>query len=467
MTPGVAVSLTGDQHRELNQHLFPGDGKEAAAIGLCGRRAGVARYKLLVREIYPVPYEVCTVRAADRIAWPVAWLDPVLEKAEREDLSIVKFHSHPADYRQFSGADDTSDAALFAGIHGWLDSDIPHASLVMLQDGSLFGRACWSDGTMPALGTIAVIGDDLWFWHSRPGGAEGRQGVGRPTTAFGRKMMEELGQLTAAVVGASGTGSIVIEQLYRLGFGRLVLVDPDGVDIKNLNRIVNARLQHARAGTLKVDTAAEAIAEAGLGTAVEVYPVNIVDRRAVEAVAGADVVFGCVDSAEGRDVLSRICSYYLLPYIDAGVGIVQLRDGRIDEMNGVIHYVKPGGSSLLSRGAYRPEQVAADALRRQNPKLYEERLREKYIAGAAEEGPAVISVNMTMASLAAGECLARIYRTRNLPNREYSELRVSLTEMEIEAIAEGAPCRFFTKHVGAGDAEPLLGLPELSDVRVA
>lgn len=463
----VALSLTGAQHGQLVKHLFPGDGKEAAAIGLCGRSAGVARHKLLVQEIHPVPYEICTARTPDRIAWPVAWLDALLEKADRQGLSIVKFHSHPADYRQFSRADDVSDTALFAGIHGWLDRDIPHASAVMLQDGSLFGRAVWPDGAMPPLSTIAVIGDDLWFWHSRKGGTGALEGIGRATSAFGRKMIEELGQLTAAVVGASGTGSLVIEQLYRSGFGRLVLVDPEGVDIKNLNRIVNARLRHARAGVLKVDAAAEAIGEAGLGTVVEIYPTNIVDRQAIEAVAGADIVFGCVDSAEGRDVLSRICSYYLLPYIDVGVGIVQLADGRVDEINGVIHYLKPGGSSLLSRGAYRPEQVGADALRRQNPKLYKERLREKYIQGAAEEGPAVISVNMTMASLAAGECLARVYRTRNLPNREYAELRISLTEMEIEAIAEGQPCRFLTKYMGAGDVEPLLGLPELSDAHLA
>ncbi len=161
-------------------------------------------------------------------------------------------------------------------------------------------------------------------------------------------------------------------------------------------------------------------------------------------------------------MLNRICSYYVLPYVDVGVGIVPLADGRIDEINGVVHYLKPGGSSLLSRGAYRPEQVAADALRRQNPTLYEERRREKYIEGVGEEAPPVISVNMTMASLAANECLARLYRTRNLPNREYAELRVSLTEMEIDAIPEREPCRMLARHVGKGDVEPLLGLPELS-----
>jgi len=67
-----------------------------------------------------------------------------------------------------------------------------------------------------------------------------------------------------------------------------------------------------------------------------------------------------------------------------------------------------------------------------------------------------------MASLAANECLARLYRTRNLPNSDYAEIRVSLTEMAIEALAERTRCRMLARHVGAGDVEPVLGLPELS-----
>jgi Prokaryotic homologs of the JAB domain len=211
----VSLSLGGDHHQQLRRHLFPGDGKEAAAIGLCGRRDAKERHKLLVREIHPVPYSVCTARAPNRIAWPVSWLDPLIERAERLGLSITKFHSHPADYRRFSPADDASDKELFAGIHGWIDRDIPHASAVMLADGSLFGRAIDSDGRMRPLRTIAVIGDDLWFWHADPVDVD-ETGVGRPTSAFGRRMMAELARLTAAVVGASGTGSIMIEQLYLL-----------------------------------------------------------------------------------------------------------------------------------------------------------------------------------------------------------------------------------------------------------
>ena len=59
----------------------------------------------------------------------------------------------------------------------------------------------------------------------------------RTAQAFGAGTVEFLSNLTVGIVGASGTGSIVAEQLYRLGVKRLVLVDDDYVEERNLGRI--------------------------------------------------------------------------------------------------------------------------------------------------------------------------------------------------------------------------------------
>jgi len=271
-----------------------------------------------------------------------------------------------------------------------------------------------------------------------------------------------MSRLTAAIAGGSGTGSIVNEEFGRLGLGKIITVDPQNVERKNLNRIANATAKDAVDETPKVDVCSRAVSAMGLGTETVPIPENLVSRKAVMAIAEADVLVGGVDSAEGRDVMNRICSAYMIPFIDMGVRIRALEDGTIDSIECVVHYLKPGGSSLLSREGYTVEQVAADALRRQNPSLYAERVREKYISGADEEMPAVISVNMTVAAMAANEFLARLYRTRNQPNRVYATTRINLSENEIEVFPEGAPCLVMAKLLGSGDASPLLGLPELS-----
>ena len=463
MNPAVTLTLTAVHYASLHAHVFPGDGKEAAAIALCGHHAGASRHRLLVRELHPIPYAACSMREPDAIRWPVEWLDPLLDRAAAEGLSVVKFHSHPGDYRRFSEVDDRSDAALFPGIHAWVGRQAVHASVVMVGDGTQFGRSVGVDGTFDPIQTIMCVGDDIRVWHARtPVPSQVAIRVGRPTPAFGHRMTAELSQLTIAVVGCSGTGSIVIEQLARLGVGRLIIVDPERVEHKNLNRIPNATWRDAEDGVMKVEVARRSIEAMGLGTVVETYATNIVDRAVAQAVAASDIIFGCVDSAEGRDVLNRISAYYLIPYIDVGVRIGALLDGTIDRIDGVVHYLRPDGSSLYSRQAYRQSQVAADALKRCNPALYAERQREKYIDNVDEEAPAVISVNMTMAAMAVNELLARLYQTRNVPNRRFALTRVSLAEMDIESEEEATPCPLFSRIAGFGDINPLLNLPELS-----
>jgi len=55
MTPATTLSLTQAAHRQLLAHLFPGDGKEAAAVLVC-TRVPEPRVRLLVKDIVLVPH---------------------------------------------------------------------------------------------------------------------------------------------------------------------------------------------------------------------------------------------------------------------------------------------------------------------------------------------------------------------------------------------------------------------------
>ena len=132
------LRMTEAQHAVLRSHLFPGDGKEAVALLFCGRRTGETRHVFTAQRVVPVPYEVCD-RRPDRITWPTDIVETLMQEAFAKEQAIVKVHSHPTEISPVSDLDDRSDRDLFASITGFLNDDLPHASVIMLPNGELFG----------------------------------------------------------------------------------------------------------------------------------------------------------------------------------------------------------------------------------------------------------------------------------------------------------------------------------------
>jgi hypothetical protein len=181
--------------------------------------------------------------------------------------------------------------------------------------------------------------------------------VGHPATIrAGAGTVSLLRSLRVAIIGCSSTGSIVVEQLARLGVGEFVLVDPDIVEAKNLNRILNATAEDVERKTPKVMVANRTVNSLGRGQTVLPLQMNVDSVEAVHRVAECDVIFGCVDTAEGRNLANRIASYYVIPFIDVGVRLVADGRGSVESIAGAVNYYKPGGSTLLERGAISSEQ---------------------------------------------------------------------------------------------------------------
>ena len=465
MTQTFTLTMAEKEQLVLMAHLFPGDGKESAAIGLCSLGASENPVRILVKEIVPVPAEVCTLRTPVAIQWPFEWLDPLLSRAAAAGLSVVKFHCHPGGQAYFSEIDDVGDDIFFENLHGYIDNDAPHASVIALPSGQMLGRVGLPDGSQQQIAQIGIAGRQPQFWwRDAESGRPADQGtVGRHSRGFGQEMRRELKRLSIGVVGVSGTGSIEAEQFARLGFGRIVLVDPQRVESRNLDRILNADAADARAGAYKVEVAKRAIDALGFGTEVVAIPANIVDREAVVALASCDILAGCVDGAEGRAILDRLGASQLQPLVDVGVGAVADDDGAIDQIDTEVNFVVPGGSSLLSRGVYTPEQVHADALARAAPEEYARQRAEKYIKGRDEEQPAVISINMIAAASAVLELIARLYPFRHNPNpAAFDAVRMNLAEVEITTETHEKPCPVMGKLFALGGREPLLNMPQLS-----
>ena len=281
-------------------------------------------------------------------------------------------------------------------------------------------------------------------------------------------MTEQNKQLSVLVIGASGTGSPTIEQLLRLGFGRVVGVEPDITKLKNLNRILNASIADAACAAPKIEVMARA-AEAHRGPGVFV-PLrrSILGREAVIVGSDCDVIVCCVDTHEARYVADLMGAYFLMPVLDMGVVVPTRKTAEgpvIADVFGRVDYVYPGGSTLADRGVYTPETLEAEYLRLNAPTVHQEHVNAGYIKGFIEEAPSVISLNMRASATAVNELLARLYPFQHERNNRFARTTFSLAAGE-EEITAGAHFEARSEvELAGGSHEPLLDLPDLGEFK--
>lgn len=462
MIPKFTLTMTQRVHRKLSQHLFPGDNKEAAAVLVCTSVPG-GRKRLLAQHVIPVPYEACTRREEDSLNWPSEYIEQGVDLAERQKGTIILVHSHPNSSPEFSLIDDCSDQEIIPCIFAACGSF--HGSAVMLPNGFIFGRIYTEEMKVSSIDLVSVVGTDLqFFW------ASDRARVGRRPMSLSSAMTEELAHLSVCVIGVSGTGSIVAEQVCRLGFGRVILIDFDKVEAKNLNRILNTVKKDADEELPKVTVFSNRANQYRAEPYTISINANLLSRKAIFAAAEADVLFSCVDKLRARSIADLMAQAFLLPLFDVGVGISTRRaeneELAVDEVTGRIDYVHPDGSSLFTRGVYSAANLQAEALFESDPDAHADQVRRGYIDDVPEQAPAVISLNMRAASTCVMEFIARAYPFRQESNSQYARTRFMLAEGIEEFVAEEEFSTRASPIIARGSEEPLLGLPTLLEEKV-
>lgn len=437
-------------------HLFPGDGKEAAAILICGA-TGAARDRLCVSSLIEVPYDDCSVRTATHVTWPGDYLDRAVTEMDVIDGGVILIHSHPGGYFDFSSIDDASDALTVSCLQaGARNPAAPIGSAVMVPDGRIKARLYTQTRAPIDISQLTAVGHDIRDI--------GKQLDERPL-AFSEAMTADLATKTACVVGISGTGSIVAELLGRLGVGRLVLVDFDRVEEKNLNRILYATPKDI--GRFKTHVLRDAIKAHHPGVDIETFETPISDAKALISLSGSDILFSCVDSMEGRYHCDLAVQTFICPMIDIGVVIPTrtLEDKvSVADVCGRIDYVFPGGSTLWDRREITGAGLTAEYIRRNDPDAYARQVAEGYLKGVPDEAPSVISLNMRAASAGVNEWLARLYGFRHDTNDNYARCHFSLASGEEEFVdVETAAGRARVPTFGHGLKRPLLGLLATSE----
>jgi molybdopterin/thiamine biosynthesis adenylyltransferase len=122
----------------------------------------------------------------------------------------------------------------------------------------------------------------------------------------------------ALIIGAGGLGSPAALYLGSAGVGRITLVDPDSVDVTNLQRQIAHTL--ARVGAPKTESARASIA--AINPDVQVHAlVQRADTDTLGAlVSQADVVLDCTDNFKTRHAINAACVRARVPLV-AGAAI--------------------------------------------------------------------------------------------------------------------------------------------------
>ncbi|XP_072947659.1 ubiquitin-like modifier-activating enzyme 5 [Epargyreus clarus] len=159
---------------------------------------------------------------------------------------------------------------------------------------------------------------------------------------------ERIRDLSVAVVGVGGVGSVTAEMLTRCGIGKLILFDYDKVELANMNRLF---FQPHQAGLSKVDAAAATLQAINPDVAIDAYNYNITtvenfqkfcDTISTGSLKGGPVelVLSCVDNFEARMAINTACNELNQRWFESGVSE--------NAVSGHIQFIVPGETACFA-----------------------------------------------------------------------------------------------------------------------
>lgn len=130
---------------------------------------------------------------------------------------------------------------------------------------------------------------------------------------IGIEGQERLLQAHVVVVGAGGLGSPAALYLATAGVGRLTLIDPDQVDLTNLQRQIAHSMD--RIGQAKVSSAQQAIQALNPDVQVQALAQRADDALLDMLLPTADVVLDCTDNYRTRQLINAACVRHQRPLV--------------------------------------------------------------------------------------------------------------------------------------------------------
>lgn len=261
----------------------------------------------------------------------------------------------------------------------------------------------------------------------------------RNIALFGQQGQRRITECNIGVVGLGGLGSHVAQQTAFLGVRRFLFVDHDLVTLSSLNRLIGATEDDVDK-TPKVKVAERVVLSIQPTARVTALTSAIGDEAVKTALQSVNLIFGCVDNDVARLALTEFAASHRRPYLDVASDIND--DGGL-WYGGRVLFAYDGSKCLSCAGELDQREITRAGM------TAEQRAEDDRIYGVSRSllngtGPAVVSINGVVASLAVTEFMAWATGLRN----PYVHLsyRGDLARVTMNKEVTGTSCYYCSKY---------------------
>jgi len=338
--------------------------------------------------------------------------DILADITNRYDIdTIIDVHTHPFCKTKvgFSGVDDRDERTFFSFLNEKFDN-INYASVVLSQEE--YSARLWRNTKKKFYPENALIKTQTTQEKKSNSDFSEYMETDYQREAFDKEEFFNRGILTLglntmrqimndqviSIVGVGGTGSIVAEHLVHMGFHTINLIDPDVLEVSNLNRIVGAYYEDALSKKYKVDVIKTHLDKINPQASVTALKNDVYDESIEKVLALSDWIILATDNHSSRFKTQQLSFKYFVPFISLGVNIT-VNNNLIEDMSGEVITVRIGDYFCLNcLKRINPTKIAAE-------KHPEKHVREKlvargYVTGKDIKEPAVKTLNCMTATLA-------------------------------------------------------------------
>lgn len=230
----------------------------------------------------------------------------------------------------------------------------------------------------------------------------------RQRKLFGDVGQERLRSTTVGVVGGGGLGSFMVLELAYLGVRKIAIVDYDSLEDSDRNRLVGAFSLHDD-GVHKVQLLRDLGMLIDSGVEIESVPAELESSMAKTALAGVDIVVGCVDHDGPRFVLNKFCCEHGVRLIDAASDTIP--DADKVRFGGRVCVATRETGCLVCFEVLDQKEIS-DYLASPDQRADQKAIYGVPARSLAGGGPSVVTVNGVVASIAATELMAMVTGVR-------------------------------------------------------